>query len=134
MKNVHPGVLGIFRTIINLLRPIWYIAPGGVPLEKCAILCRLRFKKDDGLDYDHQKTICIGTFPDHESAGEFMTEYMDNDKQLKETLNLLFKDEVVSVENWEVADIMDKEHIASNWTDHETAQRSTQERGRFNYS
>jgi len=103
-------------------------------MEKCVILCRLKFRKNHNLGYEHEKIICIGSFHDHESAGEFMTEYMENDQQLIGSLNLLYNDEVVSVGNWEVADLMDKENIAANWTDHETAQRSTQERGKFNYS
>lgn len=103
-------------------------------MEKCVILCKLKFKKDDGLGYEHEKTICIGSFNDHESAGEFMMEYMDNDRQLIDCLNLLYKDEVISASNWEVADLMDKENVAANWTDHETAQRSASERGQFNYS
>jgi hypothetical protein len=103
-------------------------------MEKCVIQCKLKFKKDSDLGYEHDKTICIGSFNDHESAGEFMVEYMENDKQLIGCLNHLYKDEVVSVGNWEVADLMDKENIAANWTDHENAQRSSQERGKFNYS
>jgi len=113
---------------------MYYITAGGASLEKCVILCRLKFKKDDGLDYEHHKTICIGSFNDHESAGEFMTEYMDNDQMLKDCMGLFFKDEVSSVDHWEVADMMEKGHIAANWSDHESAQRSTQERGKFNYS
>jgi hypothetical protein len=107
---------------------------GGGRVEKCAILCRLKFKKDDGLDYEHHKTICIGPFSDHESAGEFMTEYLDDNALLIEMLNMFYREEVVSIENWEVADMMDKSHVAANWTNHETAQRSTQERGRYNYA
>lgn len=106
---------------------------GGGRLEKCVILCRVKFKKDDGLSYEHHKTICIGHFSDHESAGEFMTEYMDNDELLKSCLNMFYKEEVASVDHWEVADLVDREHVAANWEDHETAQRSTQERGKNNY-
>lgn len=102
-------------------------------MENCAILFKLRFKRDDGLDYDHHKTICIGTFPDHESAGEFMREYMDDIDNMMVMLNMLYDDEVVSIDHWEVADLMDKKTIATNWMDHETAQRSSQERGKYDY-
>ena len=102
-------------------------------MEKCVILCRLKMKKDDGLTYEHHKTVCIGHFSDHESAGEFMTEYMDNDQSLIECLNLFYKDQVESVDHWEVADLVDRDHVASNWTDHDSAKRSTQERGKYSF-
>ncbi len=103
-------------------------------MEKCVILCRLKFKKDAALDYENHKTICIGPFPDHESAGEFMRECVDSDKHLKECLNFLYKDEAISIDHWEVADLLAKENIGGNWADHETARRSSQERGMYNYS
>jgi hypothetical protein len=103
-------------------------------LEKCIIVCRLKFKQDPNLDYETIKTICLGTFPDHESAGDFMTECAEDDRNLKECLNMLYQDEATSIDHWEVADYIDTEDIAKNWTNHATARRSTQERGFYNYS
>jgi len=107
---------------------------GGVDLEKCVILCKLKFKKDAHLDYENHKTISIGPFPDHESAGEFMRECMDNDRDLKKCLEFLYKDEVLSITTWEVSDLIATDNIAANWADHEIARRSNAERGRYSYS
>ena len=102
-------------------------------MEKCVIICRLKLKRDSGINYDTNKSICIGPFNDHESAGEFMRECLDSDKNIKDCLSFVFEDEVISLERWEVADYIDRENVADNWLDHETAQRSTQERGRYNF-
>lgn len=103
-------------------------------MEKCVILCRLKIETDATLDYDSYKTICIGSFPDHESAGDFMTECIDNDKSLKECLKLLYSDDTASIDRWEVADYIDMEYVAKKWEDHSTACRSHAERGQFSYS
>ena len=94
-------------------------------MEKCVILCKLKLKKDDGLGYDHSKTISIGPFSDHETAGEFMTEHLDNISILKEGLKVFVPDEIISIEGWEVADFFPAEYIACNWKDHENAVRGS---------
>ena len=94
-------------------------------MEKCVILCKLRLQKDDGIGYEHTKTISIGPFNDHETAGEFMTEHMDNVSSLKQSLEVFLKDDIVSIEGWDVADFFPAEYIACNWREHENAVRTS---------
>ncbi len=102
---------------------------GDVQLEKCVILCKVKFEKKDGIDYDYSKTISIGTFTDHETAGKFMSEYMDDQDALKKGLEMVFDNPIESIQNWEVADYFSLENIACNWKDHENAVRTTHETG-----
>ena len=89
----------------------------------------MKFQKDEKLGYEHTNTISIGTFPDHETAGEFMTKYMDDHKILINGLALFFKDPITQIEGWEVADLFSAENIASDWKDHKNAVRTSQESG-----
>ncbi len=98
-------------------------------MEKCVLLCKVKFQKDEGLGYEHTNMISIGTFPDHETAGEFMTKYMDDQKNLINGLALFFKDPIAQIEGWEVADLFSAENIASDWKDHAHAVRTSHESG-----
>ena len=102
-------------------------------MEKCVILCRLKLEAMEGSMYELTKTVAIGPFDDHETAGEFMREYMDNEEKVREGLRLFYREEMTSFHGWEVVDMMMKDYIAMDWGNHDRALRSQQERGPYDY-
>ncbi|MGA1793811.1 MAG: hypothetical protein ACMUHM_07665 [Thermoplasmatota archaeon] len=102
-------------------------------MEKCVILCKLRIEPRKDGDYEQNKTIAIGPFDDHETAGEFMREYLDNEESVRECLKIFYKEELAQFHGWEVADLVMKEYISTEWEGHSRAMRSQQERGPHNY-
>ncbi|MGA1873179.1 MAG: hypothetical protein ACMUHY_05860 [Thermoplasmatota archaeon] len=98
-------------------------------MEKCVILCRLKIDRDDSRSYEQSRTIAIGPFDDHETAGEFMREYMDSEDKVRECLRIFYKEEVAQFHGWEVADLVMKDYISAGWENHGRAVRSQQERG-----
>jgi len=102
-------------------------------MEKCVILCRLRLKQEEGESYEGERTIAIGPFDDHETAGESMRDYMDNEEKVRECLSVFYKEEISQFHGWEVADLVMRDYISANWEDHDKALRSQQERGPHDY-
>ena len=102
-------------------------------MEKCVILCKLKIAVKDENKYERNRTIAIGPFDDHETAGEFMREFMDSQENIRECLGVFYKEEVAEFHGWEVADMLMKDYISTGWENHERALRSQQERGSDNY-
>lgn len=102
-------------------------------MEKCVILCRLRIESKEEGSYERERTIAIGPFDDHETAGESMRDYMDNEKKVRECLSVFYKEEISKFHGWEVADLVMKEYISAGEEDHDRALRSQQERGPTDY-
>ncbi|MBN1389047.1 MAG: hypothetical protein JXA22_00210 [Candidatus Thermoplasmatota archaeon] len=102
-------------------------------MEKCVILCRLKVESKVGNMYDQTKTIAIGPFDDHETAGEFMREFMDSEDKVRECLGVFYNEEMGQFHGWEVVDMVMKDYIAVDWEDHDKAMRSHQERGANDY-
>lgn len=94
-------------------------------MENCVVLCKFKFEDGDGLGYEHHSTITLGPFMDHETAGQFMTEFMDNDEKVKSCIGGLYGKKIDRLIGWEVADLIPFDFLSSACSDHERAVRTS---------
>jgi len=96
-------------------------------LNRCVVLCKLKFREVDGISYDHSTTITLGPFSGHETAGQFMTDFMDNDEKVRSCIGGLYGKKVENLIGWEVADLIPLDFLSNSCADHDKAIRSSRD-------